>query len=108
MITPAISVLSAVEGLKLDAPPLEPVVVPITVVILIGLFLVQRRGTGFVGAIFGPVMLGWFVLLAVLGIGGILQAPGVLAAVSPFYALDYLMHAGPDSASRCSAPPSWR
>jgi KUP system potassium uptake protein len=95
VITPAISVLSAVEGLKLDAPQLEPVVVPITVAILVGLFLVQRRGTGFVGAIFGPVMLGWFVLLAVLGLGGILRAPGVLAAVSPFYALDYLLHAGP-------------
>ena len=95
VITPAISVLSAVEGLKLDAPQLEPVVVPITVAILIGLFLVQRRGTGFVGAIFGPVMLGWFLLLALLGLGGILRAPGVLAAVSPFYALDYLLHAGP-------------
>ena len=95
VITPAISVLSAVEGLKLDAPQLAPAVVPITLVILLGLFLVQRRGTGFVGAIFGPVMLAWFVLLAVLGVGGILRAPGVLAAVSPHYALDYLLHAGP-------------
>ncbi|HYI83525.1 MAG TPA: KUP/HAK/KT family potassium transporter, partial [Acetobacteraceae bacterium] len=95
VITPAISVLSAVEGLKLDAPQLEPFVVPITVAILIGLFLVQRRGTGFVGSMFGPIMVGWFAALALLGIGGILQAPGVLAAVSPFYALDYLLHAGP-------------
>ena len=95
VITPAISVLSAVEGLKLDAPQLEPLVVPATVAILIGLFLVQRRGTGFVGGIFGPVMLGWFVLLAALGLGGILRAPGVLAAANPVYALEYLLHAGP-------------
>jgi KUP system potassium uptake protein len=87
VITPAISVLSAVEGLKLDTPQLEPFVVPATVVILLGLFLVQRRGTGFVGGVFGPVMLGWFALLALLGIGGIVRAPGVLAAANPFYAL---------------------
>jgi KUP system potassium uptake protein len=59
-ITPAISVLSAIEGLKVDAPSLAPVVVPLTVAILIGLFLMQRKGTGFIGNIFGPVMLGWF------------------------------------------------
>jgi KUP system potassium uptake protein len=94
VITPAISVLSAVEGLKLDAPQLEPVIIPLTLAILVALFLVQHRGTGFIGAIFGPVMLLWFLLIGILGIGGILQAPGVLAAVNPFRALDYLLRAG--------------
>ena len=62
-ITPAISVLSAIEGLKVDAPALAPAVVPITVVILIGLFLMQKQGTGFIGQIFGPVMLAWFIVI---------------------------------------------
>src|SRR3954449_8130903 len=91
-ITPAISVLSAIEGLKVDAPSLAPAVVPLTVVILIGLFLVQKKGTGFIGKIFGPVMLGWFVVLALLGIHGIVKAPTVLAALSPLYAFDFLIH----------------
>src|ERR1700739_3359404 len=63
-ITPAISVLSALEGLKVDAPSLAPVVMPLTVIILIGLFLMQRKGTGFIGNIFGPVMFGWFFVIA--------------------------------------------
>jgi KUP system potassium uptake protein len=91
-ITPAISVLSAIEGLKVDAPSLAPAVVPLTVVILIGLFLMQSKGAGFIGGIFGPVMLGWFAVLALLGIHGIVQAPAVLAAVSPFYAFNFLIH----------------
>ena len=91
-ITPAISVLSAIEGLKVDAPSLAPAVVPITVAILIGLFMVQKRGTGFIGRIFGPVMLAWFAVLALLGIHGIVKAPGVLVALSPFYAIDFLIH----------------
>src|SRR3989440_5376601 len=91
-ITPAISVLSAIEGLKVDAPALAPAVVPLTVVILIGLFLVQKKGAGFIGNIFGPVMLAWFVVIALLGIHGIVQAPGVLAAVSPLYAFNFLIH----------------
>jgi KUP system potassium uptake protein len=91
-ITPAISVLSAMEGLKVDAPWLAPVVVPLTVVILIGVFLVQKKGAGFIGGIFGPVMLAWFLVLALLGIYGIVQSPGVLAAVSPFYAFNFLIH----------------
>src|SRR5215475_6074632 len=95
VITPAISVLSAVEGLKLDAPALAPVVVPITIAILAGLFLVQRRGTEFVGKIFGPVMLVRFIAIAVLGLGGILKSPSILAAISPHYAVLYLSHAGP-------------
>src|SRR3954452_21082974 len=71
VITPAISVLSAVEGLKVDAPWLSHAVVPLTLVILIGLFLLQRRGTDFIGSIFGPVMLVWFAAIGLLGVGGI-------------------------------------
>jgi KUP system potassium uptake protein len=91
-ITPAISVLSAIEGLKVDAPSLAPAVVPITIVILVGLFMMQKQGTGFIGRIFGPVMLAWFAVLAALGIHGIVKAPAVLAALSPFYAFDFLIH----------------
>jgi KUP system potassium uptake protein len=91
-ITPAISVLSAIEGLKVDAPSLAPAVVPLTIVILIGLFIVQKKGAGFIGGIFGPVMLAWFLVLALLGIHGIVQAPRVLAALSPLYAFDFLIH----------------
>src|SRR6516225_1029148 len=95
VITPAISVLSAVEGLKVDAPGLAPMVVPITIAILVGLFLVQRKGTEFIGNIFGPAMLVWFVAIGLLGLLGIMQTPGILAAVSPHYAAAYLVHAGP-------------
>jgi KUP system potassium uptake protein len=95
VITPAISVLSAVEGLKVDAPQLSPAIVPLTLAILIGLFLIQHRGTGFIGSMFGPVMLVWFLMLAILGVGGILRAPDVLAALSPHHAVSYLSHAGP-------------
>src|ERR1700742_2925299 len=91
-ITPAISVLSAVEGLKVDAPSLAPAVMPLTVIILIGLFVMQRKGTGFIGNIFGPVMLGWFFVIALLGVYGIVRAPDVLAAVSPLYAFNFLIH----------------
>jgi KUP system potassium uptake protein len=94
-ITPAISVLSAVEGLKVDAPALAPVVVPVTLLILIALFLVQRRGTGFIGGIFGPIMLCWFIAIGILGLRGIMLSPGILAAFSPFYAVDFLLHAPP-------------
>ena len=93
-ITPAISVLSAIEGVKVDAPQLAPFVVPITIVILIGLFAVQRSGTGFIGRIFGPVMLLWFLALAVLGIKGILAAPQILAALNPFAAFQYILSKG--------------
>jgi KUP system potassium uptake protein len=95
VITPAISVLSAVEGLKIDAPALAPVVVPVTIAILVGLFLVQRKGTEFVGSIFGPAMLVWFVAIGVLGLKGIVQSPAILAAISPHHAVLYLSHAGP-------------
>ena len=91
-ITPAISVLSAIEGLKVDAPSLTPLVVPLTIAILIGLFVIQKQGTGFIGKIFGPVMLGWFAIIAALGIHGIVKAPAVLAALSPLYAFNFLIH----------------
>src|SRR5213595_2814782 len=91
-ITPAISVLSAIEGLKVDAPALAPAVVPITIVILVGLFLMQKKGTGVIGQIFGPVMLAWFIVLGLLGIHGIMQAPAVLAALRPLYAVNFLIH----------------
>src|SRR5450432_2332956 len=85
MITPAISVLSAVEGLEIAAPSLAPLVVPITIVILIALFMVQRRGTGGIGAIFGPITFVWFGTIAVLGISHIVKYPAVLVAINPWY-----------------------
>ena len=94
-ITPAISVLSALEGLKVDAPQLGPMVLPLAVVILLGLFFVQRRGTGFIGGIFGPIMLAWFITIGILGLRGIIFAPSILAALNPTYALTFLLHAPP-------------
>src|SRR2546427_5367188 len=94
-ITPAISVLSAIEGLKVDAPGLAPVILPITLAILIGLFLVQRRGTGFIGGICGPIMLGWFIVIGILGLRGIVLTRGILAALNPLYALSFHMHSPP-------------
>src|ERR1700742_4177971 len=91
-ITPAISVLSAIEGLKVDAPSLSSVVVPLTIAILVGLFVMQKQGTGFIGKIFGPVMFLWFAVIAALGIHGIFKAPAVLAALSPLYAFEFLVH----------------
>src|SRR5215475_8161905 len=83
VITPAISVLSAVEGLKVATPLFEPYVIPISLVLLIALFLVQRRGTAAVGGLFGPVMMVWFAVLGLLGIWGIAQHPRVLLAINP-------------------------
>jgi len=94
MITPAISVLSAVEGLKLAAPALEHYVVPLTVFILFALFAVQSRGTASVASAFGPVMVVWFASLAVLGIINISDDPTVLAAINPWYALHFLLSHG--------------
>ncbi|WP_416903750.1 potassium transporter Kup [Micromonospora echinospora] len=90
MITPAISVLSAVEGLKIVEPSLTDLVVPITAVIIVVLFLLQRRGTGAVGRLFGPVMIVWFVTIAGCGIAGITRHPDILRALSPTYALGFL------------------
>lgn len=89
VITPAISVLSAVEGLHLATPVLTPYVIPITVLILVGLFAVQSHGTARVGAFFGPVMLLWFVILALLGLINMMKAPQVLAAFDPEYAMRF-------------------
>ncbi len=90
MITPAISVLSAVEGLKIVNPSLHDVVIPVTVVIIVVLFLVQRRGTAAVGRVFGPVMIVWFLAISACGIGGIVRHPVMLKALSPTYALSFL------------------
>ncbi len=89
MITPAISVLSAVEGLEVATPAFRPYVLPIALVVLFALFLIQRRGTGSVGKVFGPVMLCWFVVLAVLGIRGITLHPEIVAALDPRWALRF-------------------
>ena len=94
-ITPAISVLSAIEGIKVYAPQMDRTIVQLTVVILALLFIIQRNGTSWIGGIFGPVMLIWFVVAGVLGIMGIAKAPAVLAALSPLPAVTYLWHAGP-------------
>lgn len=94
MITPAISVLSAIEGLKLATPALIPYQVPITVLILILLFLFQQRGTAGVGSVFGPIMLVWFVILAGLGLSSLLQGPEVLRAANPLYALYFFLNNG--------------
>ena len=91
MITPAISVLSAVEGLKVVQPSLESLIVPITAVIIVVLFAFQRMGTAAVGRLFGPVMIVWFVVIAVCGIRGIAGHPEILKALSPAYALDFLV-----------------
>jgi KUP system potassium uptake protein len=89
MITPAISVLSAVEGLQVAAPALDPYIVPLTLLILIVLFAVQKQGTARVGAAFGPVMLVWFSTLAVLGVMQIVEHPRVLLALNPYYAVEF-------------------
>jgi len=91
MITPAISVLSAVEGVKVAAPSVSGLVIPITVTIIVVLFLVQRLGTGAVGRVFGPVMAVWFTVLGVLGVRGIVAHPVILEALSPSYAIAFLV-----------------
>ncbi len=89
LITPAISVLSAVEGLKVVTPALEPFVLPITLAVLTALFVVQRQGTGRVGILFGPIMALWFATLAILGLLEVIRWPDVLRAVNPAYALGF-------------------
>ncbi len=90
MITPAISVLSAVEGLEVIAPQFKEYVLPITAVVLTGLFWIQKHGTGAVGRFFGPIMCAWFGVLGVLGVISILDAPAVLAALNPSHAVEFL------------------
>ena len=93
-ITPAISVLSALEGINMATPALQPYVVPAAVVILLALFAIQSRGTAAIGHLFGPVMLTWFAAIAVLGLVGIGRHPGVFAALNPAYGLSYLFSNG--------------
>jgi KUP system potassium uptake protein len=93
-ITPAISVLSALEGLTIATPAVEPYVVPAAVVILIALFAFQPQGTSRIGRAFGPIMAAWFLCIAVLGLAGIARHPAVLAAIDPRYGIDYLLNGG--------------
>ncbi|TWC65111.1 potassium transporter Kup [Herbaspirillum sp. SJZ099] len=90
VITPAISVLSAVEGLEIAAPQTAHVVIPLTIAIVVVLFLIQRHGTSVVGRFFGPVMFAWFLSLALLGIYNIVKAPEVLVAINPYYAVRFM------------------
>jgi KUP system potassium uptake protein len=91
VITPAISVLSAMEGLKLAAPALADFIVPVTLAILVGLFAIQQRGTASIGRLFGPVMVVWFVTIAVLGMVNIWNAPGIVMALNPAQAARFLV-----------------
>jgi KUP system potassium uptake protein len=93
-ITPAISVLSALEGFEQAAPGLTPYVLPTAVVILIALFAIQPLGTARIGRAFGPIMLAWFVVMAILGIYGIAQHPSIVAAINPIYGLRFLFSSG--------------
>ncbi|TAM50324.1 MAG: potassium transporter Kup [Paraburkholderia sp.] len=90
VITPAISVISAVEGLEIATPHLSHLVLPITMVILVALFWIQRHGTSLVGKLFGPIMLVWFATLALLGVNHIVRAPQIIAALNPYYALSFM------------------
>jgi KUP system potassium uptake protein len=94
MITPAISVLAAVEGLEVAAPSVDELVLPLTVAILTALFAIQRFGTGAVGRLFGPVMSIWFTVLALAGLREVVREPGILRAVSPTYAVDFMLNHG--------------
>ncbi|MFO0613299.1 MAG: KUP/HAK/KT family potassium transporter [Polyangiaceae bacterium] len=94
VITPSISVLSAVEGLQDVTPTLKSWVIPITIAILVGLFAVQKRGTATIGKVFGPVMLLWFLVLGVLGTRGIILNPGIARALNPLHAIDFMRRNG--------------
>ena len=107
VLTPSISVLSAVEGLKVATPALEPYVVPLALVLLIVLFMLQRRGTGRVGGFFGPIIIIWFSTLGILGLVEIARNPAILWALNPLYAIE-LMVTNPGRLSCCSARWCWR
>ena len=94
IITPAITTLSAVEGLELVAPAMEEYVLPVSLSILVGLFLAQRRGTEKIGRLFGPVIAVWFVVLGIVGISQIVRAPQILAALNPVHAIEFLADRG--------------
>jgi KUP system potassium uptake protein len=93
-ITPAISVLSALEGLKLPVPAIEPYIVPLSIVILVALFALQPQGSAKIGRLFGPIMTVWFIVIGVLGLGGVVSHPGVLIALDPRYGFTYLFTHG--------------
>ena len=93
-ITPAISVLSALEGLRLPVPEIEPYIVPLSALVLVGLFALQSQGSGRIGKLFGPIMTAWFVVIGLLGLGGIVRHPGVLVALDPRHGFDYLLGHG--------------
>ncbi len=95
IITPAISVLGAVEGLEIATPLLQPYVVPISLVVLVGLFFVQRYGTHLVGKFFGPIIVIWFLILGATGVAQIQQTPDILQALNPWHALSFLLARGP-------------
>ncbi len=92
VITPAISVMSAIEGLEIAAPSLDPFIVPLSIAVLTLLFMIQKHGTGMVGKLFAPVMLIWFATLAVLGVSGIMKNPEVLQALNPSWAVSFFVH----------------
>jgi KUP system potassium uptake protein len=91
VITPAISVLSAMEGLKLAAPGFEHFILPATIAVLVGLFMIQRHGTGSIGKLFGPIMVVWFVVIGALGVANIWTAPAILKAINPIEAAQFLV-----------------
>ncbi|ARU95835.1 low affinity potassium transporter Kup [Tatumella citrea] len=92
VITPAISVMSAIEGLEIAAPSLDTYIVPLSIAVLTLLFLIQKHGTGLVGKMFAPVMLLWFIVLAILGANSIIHNPVVLRALNPWYAVEFFLH----------------
>ena len=94
VITPALSVLSAIEGIKVDAPSLEPFIVPITMVILLMLFAVQSRGTARVAAFFGPIMVIWFLVIGIAAVPAVVRRPEILLSLNPLYAVSFMVHHG--------------
>ena len=94
VITPAISVLSAMEGLTIVAPSFEPFIIPLTIFVMNALFLMQKYGTGRIGVVFGPILLIWFITLAVLGINGIALNPHIYEALLPHHALEFFYRNG--------------
>lgn len=94
VITPAVTVMSAVEGLNVATPVFMPYVMPITILILIGLFAIQRRGTATIGKAFGPIIVIWFITLGVLGVSGIIQEPAILGALNPGHAVRFMVDGG--------------
>ena len=106
VITPAISVLGAMEGLDVVSPAFSHLVVPLTLVVLVGLFIFQRMGTAKVGGTFGPIMVVWFLVIATLGAREVFRTPGILAAIDPLYAIRFFQERGRPR-SCCSAPWCW-